>query len=325
METRKVQYTGSSTTISLPKEWADEHGVEAGMQLALYPAENGELIIGAEQTDDDEPPEFCVEGRSAMDIRQTVKALYAIGNDTFILTAEGEFDREQRRAVATVTTNLVGLEVRNESETELVLTTVFDAAAVSIERTVLQLQYTALSMHQDAIHGLIDGNEASAERVTNRRNDAERRFRVAESCFQRTLTDVEQLDRLGHSRPDIFDQYATARQLADVAEQAQRIATLVGSEATVEKPWPDEFERFARESRHLTEQAVDDVLSADEPPYETVRTCRELVDDVTELRRRLYRENEVTYVRSVAVGSLERTARGAVKIAERAVQASLRR
>ncbi|WP_049971350.1 hypothetical protein [Haladaptatus cibarius] len=66
-------------------------------------------------------------------------------------------------------------------------------------------------------------------------------------------------------------------------------------------------------------------MSADEPPYETVRTCRELVDDVTELRRRLYRENEVTHVRSVAVGSLERTARGAVKIAERAVQASLRR
>ncbi|WP_049971351.1 AbrB/MazE/SpoVT family DNA-binding domain-containing protein [Haladaptatus cibarius] len=81
METRKVQYTGSSTTISLPKEWADEHGVEAGMQLALYPAENGELIIGAEQTDDGEPPEVCVEGRSATDIRETVKALYAIGND----------------------------------------------------------------------------------------------------------------------------------------------------------------------------------------------------------------------------------------------------
>ncbi|GAA0245089.1 AbrB/MazE/SpoVT family DNA-binding domain-containing protein [Haladaptatus pallidirubidus] len=325
METRKVQYTGSSTTISLPKEWADEHGVEAGMQLALYPAENGELIIGAEQTDDGDPPEVCVEGRSATVVQQTVKSLYAIGNDTFTLTADGGFDREQRRAAARAATNLVGLEVRNESETELVLTTVFDAAAVSIERTVLQLQYTTLSMHQDAIHGLIDGNEERANRVAKRWNDAERRFLVAENCFQRTLTDVEQLDRLGHSRPDIFDQYATARHLADVGEQAQRIATLVGSEAMVEKPWPDEFERFARESRHLTEQAVDDVLSSDEPPYETVRTCRKLVDDISELRRRLYRENEVTYGRSVAVGSLERTAREAVKIAERAVQASLRR
>ncbi|WP_435152571.1 AbrB/MazE/SpoVT family DNA-binding domain-containing protein [Haladaptatus sp. DFWS20] len=325
METRKVQYTGSSRTISLPKEWAEEHGVEAGMQLALYPAESGELIIGAEQTEDDDPPRVGVEEYSEMDVRETVKALYAIGNEMFVLAADSGFERAQRRAVATAATDLVGLEVHSESETELVLTTVFDTATVSIERTVLQLQYTALSMHQDAVQGLIDGNEDIAARVLRRRKDAERRFRVAESSFQRTLTDVEELDRLGHTRPTMFDQYTTAQRLADIAEQAWKMADLVDTcEETERQPWPDEFERLARASRQLTERAVDYVLEAGRPPHETVRNCRSLVNDVIELRRHVCRENGESYVQTVAVDSLERTVRCSEAIAERAVQAALR-
>ncbi len=325
METRKVQYTGSSTTISLPKEWAEEHGVEAGMQLALYPAENGELIIGAEQTEDDDPPRVSVEDYTTTDIQQTVKALYAIGSDRFALTAPDGFEREQRRAVATAATDLVGLEVLSESETEICLTTVFDAAAVSIERTVLQLQYTALSMHQDAVQALVNEDANIAERVRRRRKDALRRFSVAENSFQRTLTNVEELDRFGQTRPAMFDQYTTARRLADVAEQAWRMAELVSSEDGDSKPWPDEFERLARESRQLTERAVADVLEANQPPNETLRICRSLADDIVALRRRVCRENGESYAKTVAVDAIDRTVNCSEAIAERAVQASLRK
>ncbi|WP_458189522.1 AbrB/MazE/SpoVT family DNA-binding domain-containing protein [Haladaptatus sp. NG-WS-4] len=316
METRKVQYTGSSTTISLPKEWAEEHGVEAGMQLALYPAANGELIIGAQQVEDADPPRVDIDSLSATDIRRMVTALYAIGNDTFVLTSQGEIQREQRHAVESAAGDLVGLEVRRESESEIALDSLVDARAMSMERIILQLQYTALSMHQDAVHGLVDGDEEIAARVAERRSDVERRAAIAESCFQRTLTNVEELDRLGHPRPVLFDQYTTARTLTDVAEQAQTIASLVGERTPIERlSWADEFERYARDSRTLTEAAVEAVLAADEPPHETVRTAQSLVDDVIAFRRRTADENDETYVRAVAAEAIERTARSSVDVA----------
>ena len=46
MEVRKVQITGGSTyTVSLPKEWATESGIEAGSKLAFYP--EGNTLIAA--------------------------------------------------------------------------------------------------------------------------------------------------------------------------------------------------------------------------------------------------------------------------------------
>ena len=45
METRKVQVTGGSTyTVSLPKSWATDQGIEAGSEVEFYP-EEGSLFL----------------------------------------------------------------------------------------------------------------------------------------------------------------------------------------------------------------------------------------------------------------------------------------
>ena len=46
METRKLQKIGGSTySVSLPKEWATEHHLEAGMPIHLYPHTDGSLVL----------------------------------------------------------------------------------------------------------------------------------------------------------------------------------------------------------------------------------------------------------------------------------------
>jgi len=53
MEARKVQLTGGSTyTVSIPKGWAGEHGIEAGVQLHLYPHEDGSIEVRADPSGD---------------------------------------------------------------------------------------------------------------------------------------------------------------------------------------------------------------------------------------------------------------------------------
>ena len=43
---RKVQLTGGTTyTVSLPKEWADEHDVSVGTRLHIYPHCDRSLVV----------------------------------------------------------------------------------------------------------------------------------------------------------------------------------------------------------------------------------------------------------------------------------------
>ena len=56
METRKVQLSGGTTyTVSLPKSWAQEHGIDAGSTLSLYPNRDGSLLIEPEIDRSTEP------------------------------------------------------------------------------------------------------------------------------------------------------------------------------------------------------------------------------------------------------------------------------
>ncbi len=53
METRKVQVTGGSTyTVSLPKTWATDNGVEAGSVVEFYPESDSLLLTPKNETAD---------------------------------------------------------------------------------------------------------------------------------------------------------------------------------------------------------------------------------------------------------------------------------
>jgi len=66
METRKVQLSGGTTyTVSLPKKWAQEHGIGSGSVLALHPSGDGSLLV--EATTD----RSCIDQGVTVDISTT--------------------------------------------------------------------------------------------------------------------------------------------------------------------------------------------------------------------------------------------------------------
>lgn len=329
--TRTVQATGSSSyTISLPKKWADEHAIDAGMELSFYPAHGGELVIkpdrdSSENSSGTERPRVDITELPPTDVRQVVNALYATGSEAFVLVSGNGLGSEQRRAASNAASGKTGLEVSRESETELSLRMVIDTAAVSLERTVLQLQYATLSIQRDVVGALVDGHLDDIDQIDRWHDDASRRFEVLDGQFRRALGDIRELDRLGQSRRATFDRYTTVRELLPVGEGFQRVADLLYDRSDIERvAWADEFDDCARRARSLTEEAVDAVLTAERPPYDTVRAARTLSDDVAELHRRADEETDSSYVWTLALVGLERSATSASEIAERAVQASLR-
>ncbi|MFC4407485.1 AbrB/MazE/SpoVT family DNA-binding domain-containing protein [Haloarchaeobius iranensis] len=264
MERRKVQKVGGSTyTVSLPKDWAHEHHIEAGEDVHLYTHDDGSLVVRASRTDGEGLAERTVElGCEPPETIATVlRGLYAAGFDEITLTAPDGFGDAQRRQVTNVARDTVGLQVVAADEAAVTVRSLLDAADVSVQQSVLQLQFTALSLHRSAVETLVDGEDGSPTDLRERAAEVQRLAGMVVRHFNRSLSDFEETDALGVSRPDLFTHCRVAREYERLADEGVIVASVAES---VERPLPDgfvdSFETLATDARTLLEDATELVL-----------------------------------------------------------------
>jgi phosphate uptake regulator len=331
METRKVQLTGGSTyTVSLPKQWADEHHIEAGNQLSLHSNGDGSLIVRPTplQGDKNTTARVSVDSNTEDNLRRTVQALYAVGLDEFTLTASGEFSTTQRRVVTSAATNLVGLEALEETETQIVFRNLLNTDTNSVRQSVLQLEYVTIWMHRNAVVAVANADTEQAKRVIERDDEADRLFGLVNRHFQRALASLQEVEQLGFDRPTLFDYYTTARQLERVADHAERVATLslrMDDPSAVDSM--DELASLAHQSREIVVDAASVLLGSGtvEQAYTALGVRDELLESVDALDRMLHDSPASdTYLLALVLDSIRRTAEYGGNIAEAMIQASMR-
>jgi phosphate uptake regulator len=227
MQTRKLQQVGGGTyTVSIPKAWADEHALEAGMELHLYTHADGSVVVRSAETDggDLAAAEIRPDGSDPDRVRRALRTAHAVGFETVRLVPPESFTTDQRRAARSAVRGMVGTDVLAESEESVTVKHLLDAGTVSVRQSVLQLQHTALSVHRRGTAALADGDAAAHDRLRDRGAEAARLAGMVTRHFTRSLVSFAEVDRLGVSRPELFASCATARALADVADQGVGLA-----------------------------------------------------------------------------------------------------
>jgi len=64
METRKIQIAGGTTyTVSLPKDWASDHGLEAGARVRVHPYEDGSRCSSRRRATPNRSRNHCISRR----------------------------------------------------------------------------------------------------------------------------------------------------------------------------------------------------------------------------------------------------------------------
>lgn len=325
METRKVQLTGSSTfTISLPKGWASEQGIEPGMRLGLHPSGDGALVIDTGRAADARSTTVDCSGRSAAAVSRTVLACYAAGFDSVTLAFEDDAG-ERRRTVSRTVDRLVGLAVVHESATEIRLRNLLDAPELSIERTIVQLQYGALSMQQSAFGALGRESGEHVADVRDRADAVERRFAVVDRYCSDGVADLETGEALGTGRHRLLQYSHTARDLRGVARAASRLADRAADREDT-PGWHDDVAALARRSRTAVEDAVVALLERDRGAAHAVfASASDLSSEVESSFDASYAADPgAPFLLARCLGAIERTIACAEAVASRGLCASLR-
>lgn len=323
---RKVQLTGGSTyTVSLPKGWANEHGVDVGTRLYLYPHRDRSLVVRPVDGDGGGL------GRKRIDAHGTdedvlwdrVTAAYLAGSDAIEIRAKGGVEPLHRRVARRASKELVGIEVLEESDSHVELYDMLETREVSLADSVEQCLSVTLSMHEEAIEAVVEADAEKAELVSNVDDDVDRLFALVARNFRRSLADIAELDRLGVGRETAFVYYMCARQLERVGDHAERIAAVAGRlSEPPEDALAERLTELGGRARAIVDGTVGGVIDddADRIAHARDRTGP-LVSDLETLDRDLYSmANEDAYLLSDVHDGLVRTAAHGRNVAELAQQ-----
>lgn len=328
METRKVQLSGGTTfTVSLPKFWAEEHNIAAGSLLYLYPNADGSLLVeAAEKADADNSSVTIDAGEiNEAELRETVSGLYVIGVDTICIRDRSGDIGEQERFVRDIVSDLTGYEILEVDDWELIVRNLMDADNVSILKSTIRLRLIADTMHEDAINAVITDDSALAQDVVDRDTEADKLFRLVSRHFQRTLTDLGEVQKLECTRTELFAYYYLTRQLERIADHAEKIARIAMNQPHApDNDLGQEISSFGQDARSLIWDATEPIVSETDIglAYDALADRAKITTGIEEMDRALYESDHApeAYRWGILLDSLERTSQYGGNIAELAIQ-----
>lgn len=333
METRKVQLSGGTTyTISLPKRWAQEHGIDAGSVLALHPNGDSSLVVEAttDRTTDERTVTVDVSTASDKALRQRILALHAVGFDSVTLQYPTGHGPDCRTVIEETLQELSGFELLEADDHRIHLTNLIDAENVNVHKSVLRLRLVMLAMHRDAVSAVVEDDDDLAQRVVSRDNEADKLFAMVTRHFRRSLTDLHEVEKLAHSRDELFEYYYAARQFERIADHAEKMATFtLEPDASIPEAYADELSALGNTTRNVIDNAADAVLT--DAGIKTANAAltkhNQLLNRLAKLDRELY-DHDVSseaYVLGLILDSLRRSSEYGVNVANIAIQQSTRK
>jgi phosphate uptake regulator len=325
METRKVQVTGGSTyTVSLPKDWATDNGIEGGSVVEFH-AEDDALLLTPRQEEEKVEGTLDITGLEKDELMRAVVTMYVSGFD--IITLEtAQVTASQRRTIRDATQGLVGLEVIGETSERVRLQDLLDSSELSMHNAITRMQLVSTTMLADAVTALVEDDDDLAVDVIQRDDDVDRLWSMVSRVFRSVLRDPSAAAAIGLDRETCFDYHSSARQLERIGDHAAKIATHA---ETLGAP-PDDavtaIEALHEESTGIIELGMEALLE-DESDHATrlANDAREQVGGIDELSRAVDDEireldPQQAQLLGLVVDSLSRSADYGGNIAETALQ-----
>lgn len=325
MYQRRVQITGGGTyLVTLPKEWAQEMGVEQGTALSLIPTRSGGLLLLPPAVRERNRCQIAMDGKTPVQLLRDIIAHYIAGYEV-IEVAGKRIRPEERRTIREIAQSLVGLEILGETQSVVTLGCVANVRDFPVDGTIRRIYGITEAMWEDALQAFLGRDEELARDVIERDGDVDRLALLVARQFGLLLRDLLLEEEVGRSRQEFWHYQNVADQLERVADHAVKVCK--AALALASPPLPavgEKLQDLAQVSKAVIAQAVqafenrdpeqaNAVLEGKKEPGETLAWVQMAARDQP--------ENALSL--SIAVDSLLRIREHGYNIAEIALDVSV--
>lgn len=227
METRHLQRTGkTSFTVTLPKKWVEAQGLTEKDSLWMSPQSSGALLILPGKKSVKPPAVTFAIGEMTGDwLTRELISYYLTGVDEVIVTAN-RIKPNQRDTIRACCQWLVGLEIIDESSTQIVLRNLFDSAKFPIPQNLEKMLVIGRRMLQDALKAMDKADVALAQDVIDRDQEVDKLHFIIIRQFNSLLSGKISEDQLGLTLAEVSYYSSIALQAERIADHAVKLAQI---------------------------------------------------------------------------------------------------
>lgn len=261
---RRLQRIGSSILVSLPKEWVDANRLEKGGQVEL---ETGDRSITITANKENRQPKELVISYplpSEENIVADITGGYLLGYDAITVRSVKTIPSEDREKVRGSMRRLVGMEIIEESASNIQMHFLLDAGTISPDKILKRISSIALGMFSDVLMGLISSDKSNLKTLHNRDLEVNRQYFLLVRLIRSTLIDARLASTFNLENIDILD-YRIA---ANLLENGGDTIVDLGQAILETKAGKRDLKRLyeaARNFEEIANSSIDSFVGHDRP------------------------------------------------------------
>jgi phosphate uptake regulator len=319
--------------MTLPAEWAQEHGVEKGDEVSLRMGGKGTLTVMPESVQGEESEAtIYADNLNADALERAILSQYVLGRRIIHVESPDDetLDSTHINAVYNAETQLMGLGVVEETPDRIAIRCSVDPEDFSLDNLLGRLESTGSTMRNEAVKALAHGNPDLAQRALNRERQANKIFvlllRLIFTSYQNP--NLARAVGLDDGFP-LIGYRSIAKNLELTADNAEDIAEIAleteGHSLAVDSSTMRRIREFTDQVNEITELAVEAAVDRD---YDTAIEVREMFAEIGDREADILSDldemsnDDLLSVREVLV-SLQQTTEFAVRNAEIATNLAL--
>jgi phosphate uptake regulator len=222
-ELRKVQRTQTGTFfVCLPRSWAEQHGLRKGTLVALAETVDGKLVIDPKYNVEQLPRVATLAAGPYLS--REIIGRYLLGFDIIRIEAKERIDLDVRNLVKTTVGSLIGLEIVEETFSQIVLQCLLEPSGFPPEKILRRNYAIVAGMSRDAANSFIDGDLQLAKSVIARDDESNRLFFLLVRILRTIIQNPSLSEKLGITPIECLDYRLAASLIEAMGDACVQVA-----------------------------------------------------------------------------------------------------
>ena len=221
---RKVQRTPTGTFfVCLPRSWAEKHGLKKGTLVSLEEASDGKLLVDAKY-DAEQQPRVATLSAGPYLSREII-GRYLLGFDIIRIEARERIDVTVRNVVKSTVSSLIGLEIIEETYSQIVLQCLLEPSGFPPEKILRRSYAIVAGMNRDVANSLVDGDLQLAKSVIARDDESNRLYFLLVRILRTIIQTPSLSEKLGITPIDCLDYRLAASLVEAIGDASVQVAS----------------------------------------------------------------------------------------------------
>jgi phosphate uptake regulator len=222
-ELRKVQRTVTGTFfVCLPRSWAEQHGLRKGALVALDETGDGKLLVDPKYNAEQLPRVATLN--SGPYLSREIIGRYLLGIDIIRIEAKERIDFDVRNIVKATVSSIIGLEIVEESTSQIVLQCLLEPSGFPPEKILRRNYAIVAGMNRDVASSFVDGDLQLAKSVIARDDESNRLYFLLVRILRTIIQNPRLSEKLGITTIECLDYRLAASLIEAIGDAAVKIA-----------------------------------------------------------------------------------------------------